>query len=134
MFRLYMTEVDLYAVEAKFNNAKEEYMSIMNSVKTSCLGKEKMKTKCQKAAELNADMKTYLLQMSNLTKKTIQNIPKQHELLGVSNQLDKDMNLLITEITQKEDVEIVATMNYANTMPWLLSAITIFSIIVYQWK
>jgi len=129
-----MSEVDLYAVEAKFNTAKDEYISIMNSVKTACLGKEKMKKKCQKAAELNADMKTYLLQMSNLTKKTIVNIPKQHELLGVSNQLDKDMNLLITEITQKEDSEMVATMNYATTIPWLLSAITVFSIIVYQWK
>ena len=129
-----MSEVDLYAVEAKFNNAKEEYMSIMNSVKTSCLGKEKMKKKCQKAAELNADMKTYLIQMSTLTKKTIQNIPKQHELLSVSNQLDKDMNLLVTEITQKEDSETVATMNYITTLPWVISAITVFSIIVYQWK
>jgi hypothetical protein len=129
-----MSEVDLYAVEAKFNTAKDEYISIMNSVKTACLGKEKMKKKCQKAAELNADMKTYLLQMSNLTKKTIVNIPKQHELLSVSNQLDKDMNLLITEITQKEDSETVATMNYNTTLPWLLSAITVFSIIVYQWK
>ena len=129
-----MSEVDLYAVESKFNTAKDEYISIMNSVKTACLGKEKMKRRCQKAAELNADMKTYLLQMSNLTKKTIVNIPKQHELLGVSNQLDKDMNLLITEITQKEDTETVATMNYANTLPWVISAITVFSIIVYQWK
>jgi hypothetical protein len=129
-----MSEVDLYSVESKFNTAKDEYISIMNSVKTACLGKEKRKRKCQKAAELNADMKTYLLQMSNLTKKTIKNIPKQHELLSVSNQLDKDMNLLITEITQKEDTETVATMNYTNTMPWIISAITVFSIIVYQWK
>jgi hypothetical protein len=129
-----MSEVDLYATESKFNAAKKEYLSIMNTVKTGCLGKEKLTKKCQKAAELNADMQTYLLQMSNLTKKTIPNIPKQHELLSTSNQLERDMSLLMTEIGQKQDTAVLAHMNQANFLTWGISAIAIVSIVLYQWK
>jgi hypothetical protein len=129
-----MTEVDLYAVEAKFNNTKSEYISLMDTLQQSCLGKEKSSKKCQKAAELNADMQTYLIQMSNLMKKTNTNLPKQQELLNVSNQLDTDMGGLLSSKGQDIDMEVFSDMNYQNAMMWSVCAVTVFSIIVYQWQ
>jgi hypothetical protein len=129
-----MSEVDLYAVEAKFNNTKAEYISLMDTLQQTCLGKEKSSKKCQKAAELNADMQTYLIQMSNLMKKTDMNLPKQQELLNVSNQLDVDMNGLLSSASQNIDMEVFSGMNQVNAMTWTLCAITVFSVIVYQWQ
>lgn len=129
-----MSEVDLYAVEAKFNDAKSEYVSLMDSLQSSCLGKEKTSKKCQKASELNADMQTYLIQMSNLMKKTSINLPKQQELLNVVNQLDMDMNNLTSNSAQNQDIELLASSNHRHTIVWLLCAITIFALIVYQQK
>ena len=127
-----MSEVDLYAVEAKFNDAKSEYVSLMDSLQSDCLGKEKSSKKCQKAAELNADMQTYLIQMSNFMKKTSIHLPKQQELLNVSNQLDMDMNNLTSNSAQNTDIELLSSSNHQHTIVWLLCAITIFALIMYQ--
>ena len=129
-----MSEVELYAVEAKFNNTKSEYISLMDTLQQSCLGKEKTSKKCQKAAELNADMQTYLIQMSNLMKKTDLNLPKQQELLNVSNQLDTDMGGLLSSTGQDTDMEVFSKMNQQNALMWTVCAITVFSIIMYQWQ
>jgi len=129
-----MSEVELYAVEAKFNNTKTEYISLMDTLQQSCLGKEKTSQKCQKAAELNADMQTYLIQMSNLMKKTDLNLPKQQELLNVSNQLDTDMGGLLSSTGQDTDMEVFSKMNQQNALTWTVCAITVFSIIMYQWQ
>jgi hypothetical protein len=127
-----MSEVDLYAVEAKFQDAKTEYVSIMNELKT-CLGKESTK-RCQKAAELNADMQTYLIQMSNLMKNTPTNIPKQRELLSVSNQLDADQGELLSNTAKLIDLGVMSEMNNIKALTWFISSIAIFSLIVYTWK
>jgi hypothetical protein len=127
-----MSEVELYAVEAKFNSAKTEYISLMGTLKT-CLGKERASKNCQKAAELNANIQTYLIQMSNLMKKTNANLPKQQELLNLANQLDKDMGSLVTNV-KNPDIEVFSTMNQQNAMMWTICAITVFSVIVYQWQ
>ena len=73
-----MSEVDLYALEAKFNETKAEYIALMNTLQTSCLGGE-TSDQCQKAAELNATMQNLLIQMSNMMKKTPASLPKQQE-------------------------------------------------------
>jgi len=128
-----MSEVELYATEAKFNNAKTEYISLMGTLQT-CLGKERSSKNCQKATELNANMQTYLIQMSNLMKKTDFNLPKQQELLNLSNQLDIDMGGLETNKMKKTDMDVLSTMNHQNAMMWTICTITVFSVIVYQWQ
>lgn len=127
-----MSEVDLYAVEAKFQDAKNEYVSIMNELKT-CLGKESTK-RCQKAAELNADMQTYLIQMSNLMKKTPTNLPKQKELLNVANQLDMDQGELLSNNEKLKDLGVLSDMNHIKTITWFIFSVTVFLLIVYTWK
>lgn len=127
-----MSEVDLYAVEAKFEDAKNEYVSIMNELQT-CLGKESTK-RCQKAAELNADMQTYLIQMSNLMKKTPTNVPKQQELLNVANQLDNDKGELLSNTAKIIDLNVMSEMNHIKTVTWFLCSVTVFSLIAYTWK
>jgi hypothetical protein len=128
-----MTEVEIYSVQSKFNQAKTEYMSLIESLQTSCLGKEQSK-ECQKAASLNADMQTYLIQMSNLIKKTPrQSISKQKELLDLSAQLNDDMQNLTTLEAEERDLQVFASMNYVNTLAWSLASLTIF-ILVYQSK
>ena len=86
-----MSLIDLYSVEAKFNEKKKEYVSLMDSINYSCLGKEKTSAECLKAARLNADMQSCLIQMSNLTNKhpphakSIKPLQKQQlELLKIS--------------------------------------------------
>lgn len=125
-----MPEVDLYANEAKFNEARTEYVSIMQTMQTACLGKEKLTKKCQKAAELNAAMQNYLLQMSNSMQKIPTNLPKQQELFNVAHKLGLDMDELMTESTQRSDMNILGDMNYYKTLAWMLGALTLVGIYV----
>ena len=62
-----MSEVELYAIQSKFNQARSEYITLLGTIQTTCLGNE-LTRECQRAAMLNADMQTYLIQMSNLVK------------------------------------------------------------------
>jgi hypothetical protein len=128
-----MSEVELYAIESKFNDARTEYLSLMKTLQTSCLGKE-LSTKCQRAAELNAQMQTYLIQMSVLIKKTSIDLPKQQELLNLANQLGQDMDSLDTLMGEREDLNVFANMNYAHALTWSLTALTIFTVLIYQWR
>jgi hypothetical protein len=125
-----MSEVDLYAAEAKFNESKAEYIVLMNSLQTSCL-KDHTTTQCQKAAELNASMQNSLLQISNLLKKSPRSLPKQQELLNLSDQLQQDQSQLLTEVAANDDIVILANMNYTKWLAWWLSAITVFFLIMY---
>jgi len=125
-----MSEVELYATEAKFNDAKTEYVTLLNM---ACLGKDKSTKQCRKAAQLNAEMQTYLIQMSNLMKKTPTNLPQQQELLNVAEQLGQDMGLL-TESAQNNELVVISDMYTNYALAWTISALTIFSLIVYTWK
>ena len=128
-----MSEVELYAVEAKFNEAKTKYIALMNTLQTSCLGNQR-NAQCQTAAELNASMQTYLIQMSNLLKKKATSLPKQQELLNVAGQLELDKDQLDTEYAARQDLNVLADMNYAKWMAWFLGAIAVFCIVVYTQK
>lgn len=119
-----MSEVELYAIQSKFNQAKAEYITLLGTIQTTCLGNELSK-ECQKAAMLNADMQTYLIQMSNLMKKTDTALPKQQELLNLSNQLGDDMDNLTSLAQEEEDTQVLSTMNYTHALAWTLGAITI---------
>ena len=123
------TEVELYAAEAKFDESKTEYVALMNTLQTSCLGNAS--SQCQKAAELNASMQTCLIQMSNLLKKSPQSLPRQKELLDLANQLERDKDQLLTTLAERDDLDVVASMNYNNWLTWFISAITVSLLILY---
>lgn len=125
-----MSEVDLYALEAKFNETKAEYIALMDVLQTSCLG-DQTSAQCQKAAELNASMQNLLLQMSNMMKKTPTSLPKQQELLNLSGQLELDQDQLVTELAKNDDLTILADMNREKWLVWWLSGITVVYLIMY---
>ena len=84
-----------------------------------------MSKECQKAASLNADMQTYLVQMSNLIKHKPKSLRNQQELLAISNQLGGDMENLTTLEQEERDGQVLATMNYYHALAWTLATITI---------
>jgi hypothetical protein len=136
-----MSLVDLYAVEAKFSQTKKEYDSLMRTMKYQCLGKNKSTQKCQKAAELNAQLQTYLIQISNLLvilRPNLNQRPTIHEqqqqILSLADYLEKDKNELTTTIASKEDAVIFAKMNEYHYLAWFMCSILVFSGIVYQMK
>ena len=125
-----MSEVDLYALEAKFNETKAEYIALMGTLQLSCF-KDNTSAQCLKAAELNASMQNILLQMSNQLKKTPSSLPKQQELLNVAGQLEIDKEQLVTELAKNDDLGVIANMNRDKWLVWWLSAITLFFLIMY---
>lgn len=127
-----MSEVELYAIQSKFNQAKAEYITLMGTIQTTCLGNELSK-ECQKAATLNADMQTYLIQMSNLLK-TPDTLKNQKELIDISNQLGNEMDTLSSLSQEKEDVQVLSSMNYAHALAWTLGAITIVLVLLQSRK
>ena len=128
-----MSEVELYAVEAKFNEAKTKYIALMNTLQTTCLGNQR-NAQCQTAAELNASMQTYLIQMSNLLKKSATHLPKQQELLNVAGRLESDKGQLDTEYAIRQDLNVITDMNHVKWLAWVLGAITVFYIVMYTQK
>jgi hypothetical protein len=119
-----MSEVELYTIQSKFNQARTEYMALIESIQTDCLGNQ-MSTECQKAASLNADMQTYLLQMSNMIKNKPNTYTNQKELLAISNQLGGDMENLTTLEQEEADGQVLANMSYVHALTWTLATITI---------
>jgi hypothetical protein len=103
----------------------------LGTIQTSCLGNQLSK-ECQKAATLNADMQTYLIQMSNLIKQTDTSLPKQKELLDISNQLGNEMDTLSSLSQEKEDIQVISSMNYAYALAWTLGAITIGLLLLHR--
>jgi len=126
-----MSEVDLYAVLSKFNKAKSEYTTLLETIQTSCLGNQ-LSSECQKAATLNAEMQTYLIQLSNMIKKTPTSLSKQKELLDLSNQLGGDMDNLASLDQEERDSQVVSSMNYTHALAWTLVSITILFIVLQQ--
>lgn len=126
-----MSEVELYAIQSKFNQAKKEYVTLLETIQTSCLGNQFNK-ECQKAATLNADMQSYLIQMSNLIKKTPTSLSKQKELLDISNQLGGDMENLTSLDQEERDGQLFASMNYVNALAWTLASITILFVVINE--
>ena len=125
-----MSEVELYAIQSKFNQAKSEYITLLGTIQTTCLGNELSK-ECQKAATLNADMQTYLIQMSNLLK-TPDTLKNQKELLDISNQLGNEMDTLSSLSQEKEDIQVISSMNYAYALAWTLGTITIVGLLLHR--
>ena len=125
-----MSEVELYAIQSKFNQAKSEYITLLGTIQTTCLGNE-LSRECQKAATLNADMQTYLIQMSNLLK-TPDTLKNQKELLDISNQLGNEMDTLSSLSQEEEDLKVVSSMNYSHALAWTLGTITVILVLLHR--
>lgn len=130
-----MSLVDLYSVESKFDESKKEYVSIMDSLNYSCLGKEKSSKLCRRAAQLNAKMQSYLIHMSNLIvkNKPNENI-NQFRLLKMADKLEEDLTNLTTNKNINTDITYIANMNYNHLFMWGLSSIVIISLVFNQYK
>jgi len=132
-----MSIVQLYAIEKKFGEKRDQYVSLMNSINYSCLGKEKTNTECLKAARLNAQMQSYLIQMSNLVVKYPRdnNVNKKHlGLLRVSDSLEKDMEELVSNDALIMDSELEKNMYESQAFLYGFVSIIILGFVVYQYK
>jgi len=132
-----MSIVELYSLEKKFGEKRDQYVSLMNSINYSCLGKEKTSVECLKAARLNAQMQSYLIQMSNLiVKYPIDNNvnKKQLKLLRITDNLEKDMKELITNDAINNDMEIEKNMYESQAFLYGFVSIIITGFIIYQYK
>jgi hypothetical protein len=130
-----MSLVDLYSVESKFDESKKEYVSIMDSLNYSCLGKEKSSKMCQRAAQLNAKMQSSLIHMSNLIVKNKPNEKiNQFRLLKMADKLEEDLTNLTTNKNINTDITYIANMNHNHMFMWGLSSIVIISLVYNQYK
>ena len=132
-----MSVVQLYSLEKKFQEKRDQYVSLMNSINYSCLGKEKTSVECLRAARLNAQMQTYLIQMSNLMVQTPieKNVnKKQLDLLRIADSLEKDMTELVTNDAINNDSEIQKNMYESQAFLYGFVSIIITGFIIYQYK
>ena len=133
-----MSLTELYSIETEYNEKRKQYISLMDSIKYSCLGENKSSAECLKAAQLNADMQSCLVRLSNLT--VIYPPPKtpvnqqQTQLLNLSDTLQNDMQSLLTHDKSNEDLEIITEMNKQTTLAWGIFMIFIVSMVIYQYK
>ena len=116
--------IELDALESKFQKAKTEYKTLMETIQMSCLG-DKYGKECSRAASLNIEMQNYLIQISSLVKP----FPKKRkEYLDFSFQLEEDMTIL----QQEKDITVFAAMNYANLMSWFIAALAVVGVLIYK--
>jgi hypothetical protein len=109
----------------------------MNSINYSCLGKEKTSVECLKAARLNAQMQSYLIQMSNLMVKypIDKNVnKKQLKLLRITDNLEKELQELVTNDAINNDIEIQKNMYESQAFLYGFASIIITGFIIYQYK
>ena len=133
-----MSLVELYSIESEFLEKKKEYILLMDSIHFSCLGKEKTSSECLKAASLNADMQTCLIKMSNLTSKyppSSKSLESQQlNLLQLSDTLNNDMKMLLTDSGLQEDTFLSAQMNKSLTLFWGIIMLYVLALVFYLYK
>ena len=109
----------------------------MKTIKYSCLGKEKTSAECLKAAKLNSEMQSYLLQMSNLIVKypIDKNINNQQlSLLRITDSLEKDLQELFSNDAINNDIEIKKNMYESQAFLYGFVSIIITGFVIYQYK
>ena len=130
-----MTEVELQAIYSTFDQAKTEYTQLLSDINTTCLGNT-LSVKCATANQLNAQMKTSLIQMSNFFKSTNQeNTENTEKLLQISKQLQEDnahLKSLETNEALEKDNQVIANMNYHRAFIWFVACATIVLLLYTQ--
>jgi len=133
-----MSLVELYSIESEFLEKKKEYILLMDSIQFSCLGKEKTSSECLKAASLNADMQTCLIKMSNLTSKyppSSKSLESQQlNLLQLSDTLNNDMKLLLTDRELQNNTYLSSQMNKGLSLFWGIIMLYVLGLVFYLYK
>ena len=136
-----MSVIQLYSVETKFNEKKKEYLSLLDSINYSCLGKDKTSDQCLKAATLNAEMQTHLIEMSNLLNtnkfqgQSLDNIKKhQLDLLKLSDKLESDLNEFRTNAALQVDTTVFQEQKRLHALSWGFMAVLFTGLVIYQYK
>lgn len=114
--------VEFIAAESKFQRARTEYMSIMSTVKT-CRG-QMFTRACQRAAELNADMQTLVMEMSTLVKvePAPVRVARWKEYVSIQTQLKRDLNGVLKEVTMNTDLQVLSAKFKAESVMWFMFA------------
>jgi hypothetical protein len=105
-----MSVAELYSLEAQFNTGKKAYKSALNQVHHG-QGKQSK----HPAAQMNVDLQTLLLQMSNILSPTS---VEQFQLLKASDVLQD-------EYKQLEDAQVLTTQYKYQYIAWALTALLI---------
>jgi hypothetical protein len=113
--------VKIYALESQFQAAQNEYASIMNS-NNCALEKSDL---CLRATQLNGDMRSYLVQMSDLLKQynpSLEGQPsvqsQQQKLFDLNASLEDEVGLFESAEQQLRNAEIEMEMRRVHWMAW----------------
>jgi len=109
-----MSLVELYATEANYRSGKIEYDQIIDSLR------DHPEKKDLKAAQLNADLQTSLLHMSDLL--PVGHV-EQFKLLGAADHLSEEYATLVG------DSKTVAVMYQTKYMVWTVAALLLLTIL-----
>ena len=117
--------VKIYALEAQFQAAQNEYTSIIQA--NNCtLEKSEL---CLRAKQLNGDMRSYLVQMSDLLKQYNPSVPgqptveaQQQKLFDLNSSLEGEVGLFESAAQQLKNTEIEMEMHRSHWMVWTVLA------------
>ena len=114
-------------------------MQVYNTALTSAEVLQKyqgidLTSQCQRATKLNDEMKTALIQMSNLLKDDPQTLPAHQALVDLAAELDAAKDVFMTTLTEQDDVKVLANMAHGHWILWLLSSIIVLILLWYLWK
>ena len=110
-----MSLVDLYAMDASYQNDKKSYEQLLNNLQHSP-SKKDISGNIFLASQMNADLQTSLLAMSNSLSPESK---KQYQLLAASKNLEEQYKQLVG------DSRTITDMQYARFFAWGLGAIVL---------
>jgi hypothetical protein len=125
--------VKVYSLEAQFQAAQNEYSSILAS--TNCNAQPS--DLCLRANQLNGDMRSYLVQMSNSLKQYNPSVAgqpsvesQQQKLFDLNTMLENESILFQSADKQLKDAEIEMEMRRSHWMMWTVVACGIFATVL----
>jgi hypothetical protein len=111
-----MSLIDLYAMDASYQNDKVSYDQLLNNLHHSPAAKKDISGNVFLASQMNADLQTSLLAMSN---KLSPESKKQYQLLAASKNLEEQYTQLVG------DSRTITDMQCARFFAWGLGAIVV---------
>lgn len=115
-----MSYVDRIAMEASYRMDKSMYEDVMNSLNFSNSTKEGMSNNIFLATQMNADLQTSLLSMSNTLSPKAK---EQYQLLAANRDLEHQYNQLVG------DSRKITDMQFSRYFAWGLGAVTLIVIL-----
>jgi hypothetical protein len=124
--------IEFLAVESKFKQAKTEYDSMMKDIQT-CYKNDSSRS-CQRAAELNASMKTYVIEMSTLIVDAPKSIrdPKLREYNEIMKQLDRQLHSVLKEAVMVTDLQTISRQNKQYAILWFLCGFSLLGLMIMK--